>query len=407
MPRSFYIIDGHAHIYRSYFAPFRELTSPTGEPTKATFVFTQMLLNLIEQRRPDYLAVVIDTGDDGTDEGVPVFRKAFFPEYKANRAKRPDDFGPQEKRILDLVRDAGVPIFAKAGFEADDLLATMAEQLKDQDFEVFLVSKDKDLRQVVGPNVKMYDVQADEVIDAAALEARLGYGPAEAVEVQTLIGDATDNVPGIPGVGEKTAAKLIKKYGSADAVLAHVDELTPKMRENFKAHGDRMAMARRLVTLDRHVQFDWSVEACKYAGLNADGLRKHLQELNFTNLLRRTEAGGVLAGGNGGGASAGPASAATAKPAAKAKGKSKSAGDAAGSAAEAAEDNGAGTLFGPPDSDAPPTTGVEADGITPISHLKTSVGLPYEVVDTPEKLAAFVAELRKQKRFAFDTETDA
>src|SRR5688500_11376038 len=102
--KSFYIIDGHAHIYRAYFAPFRDLTSPTGEPTKATFVFTQMLLNLIDQRKPDYLAMVIDSGDE------TVFRKEFFPEYKRNRTAPPDDFRPQEQRILQIVRDAGVPI---------------------------------------------------------------------------------------------------------------------------------------------------------------------------------------------------------------------------------------------------------------------------------------------------------
>ncbi|HLL91196.1 MAG TPA: hypothetical protein VK324_18000, partial [Tepidisphaeraceae bacterium] len=148
MRKSFYIIDGHAQIYRAYFAPFRDLTSPTGEPTKGTFVFTQWLLNLIDLRKPDYLAMVID---EGGDEGV--FRKQIFPEYKANRAARPDDFGPQEARILQIVKDAGIPIFGKPGFEADDLLATMAAKLCQLDFETFLVSKDKDLRQVVGPCV--------------------------------------------------------------------------------------------------------------------------------------------------------------------------------------------------------------------------------------------------------------
>ena len=108
--KSFYIIDGHAHIYRAYFAPFRDLQSASGEPTKATYVFTQMLLNLVQQRKPDYLAMVIDTGDES------VFRKEFYPEYKTNRQAPPDDFAPQEKRILDIVRDAGVPIFAKPGF---------------------------------------------------------------------------------------------------------------------------------------------------------------------------------------------------------------------------------------------------------------------------------------------------
>ena len=230
MPKSktFYIIDGHAQIFRAFFAPFRELTSPTGEPTKATFVFTQMLLNLIEQRNPDYLCMVIDSGDE------TVFRREFYPEYKANRVAPPAEFEPQEERILQIVRDAGIPIFVKPGFEADDLIATMARRLCDQDFEIFMVSKDKDLRQMLTPCTHMYDVQTDEMIDEAKMAEKYGYTPAEAIEVQTLMGDNTDNVPGIPGVGEKTAVKLIKKYGAADEVLKHLDELTPKMRENFE-----------------------------------------------------------------------------------------------------------------------------------------------------------------------------
>src|SRR3954453_3609444 len=137
--KSFYIIDGHAQIYRAYFAPFRDLSSPTGEPTKATFVFTQMLLNLVQQRKPDYLAMVIDTGDAST------FRKEIYPEYKSNRKDAPSDFLPQEQRIFRIVRDAGVPIFGKVGFEADDLIATIAKRLCDEDYEIFVVSKDKDL----------------------------------------------------------------------------------------------------------------------------------------------------------------------------------------------------------------------------------------------------------------------
>src|SRR5215469_11303340 len=179
MAKSFYVIDGHAHIYRAYFAPFRDLTSPAGEPTKATFVFTQMLLNLISQRQPDYLCMVIDSGDES------VFRKEIFSDYKANRKERPDDFGPQEERILQIVRDVGVPIFAKPGYEADDLIATIAKELCDQDFEIFVVSKDKDLRQIVNGCTKMYDVQSDKVIDLAVMEQELGYTPAEAIEIQT------------------------------------------------------------------------------------------------------------------------------------------------------------------------------------------------------------------------------
>src|SRR5688500_882230 len=210
--KRFYIIDGHAQIYRAYFAPFRDLTAPNGEPTKATYVFTQMLFNLIEQRRPDYLAMVID-GEAPGEEPAPVFRQTIYSDYKATRKAPPDDFFPQEARILQIVRDAGIPIFAKAGFEADDVIATMARRLCDRGFETFMVTKDKDLRQAINDCTKMYDVQTDEVWDAKKIEEKCGYTPAEAVEVQTLVGDAIDNVPGIPGVGEKTAAKLIKKYG--------------------------------------------------------------------------------------------------------------------------------------------------------------------------------------------------
>src|SRR3954464_7305371 len=178
--KSFYIIDGHAHIYRAYFAPFRDLISASGEPTKATFVFTQRLLNLIDQRKPDYLAMVIDAGDE------TVFRKEIYPEYKANRKSRPDDFHPQEQRILSLVRDVGIPIFVKRGYEADDLIATMARRLCGQDYDVYMVSSDKDLRQVVNDCTKMYDAYTNEVIDAARLEEKYGFHPRPAPHNQHL-----------------------------------------------------------------------------------------------------------------------------------------------------------------------------------------------------------------------------
>jgi DNA polymerase-1 len=347
MAKSFYIIDGHAHIYRAYFAPFRDLTSPSGEPTKATYVFTQMLLNLIDQRKPDYLAMVIDSGDE------TVFRKAIYPEYKSNRKSRPDDFLPQEERILRLVRDAGVPIFAKPGFEADDLIATMARRLDNSGYETFLVSKDKDLRQIIGACTKMYDVQGDEIIDLDVMQQKWGYTPAEAIEIQTLMGDTIDNVPGIPGVGEKTALKLVKQFGSADAVLQHLVELTPKMRENFQTYADRLPIARQLVTLKDDVEFEFAPEVCQFRGLNLDGLRPHLADLGFENLLKRL----------------GPAP----KPARR-------------------EEPNLFTQGAPAAADSSVATGADCH---------------YELIQTSEQLEAFLAKLRKQRRFAFDTETDA
>ena len=362
MPKTFYVIDGHAHIYRAYFAPFRELNSPTGEPTKATFVFTQMLMNLVEQRRPDYLCMVIDSGDE------TVFRKDIFPEYKANRKERPDDFLPQEQRILQIVRDAGVPIFAKPGYEADDLIATIARRLCDQDYEIFVVSKDKDLRQIVNDCTKMYDVQKDEVIDAARMEEEVGYTPLEAVEIQTLTGDAIDNVPGIPGVGEKTAAKLVKKYGSADAVLQHLDELTPKMRENFEKFAERLPIARQLVTLKDDVEFDFDPEACRFVGLDQHALRSHAQALGFTSLLKRL----------GGDYDAPPAKAQRAT---------------APSPLGRFDEN----LFGSAPREGEPPT---------LAEPATGAGCRYQLVQTEDQFRRFMTELKKQKRFAFDTETN-
>jgi DNA polymerase I len=368
--KTFYIIDGHAQIFRAYFAPFRDLTGPNGEPTKATYVFTQMLFNLIEQRKPDYLAMVIDGAAEGEEE-APVFRQTIYPEYKATRKAPPDDFHPQEARILQIVRDAGVPIFAKAGFEADDLIATMAKRLCDRGFETFMVSKDKDLRQVVNDCTKMYDPQTDEVWDAKRIEEKCGFGPTEAVEVQSLIGDSIDNVPGIPGVGEKTAAKLIKKYGTAEAVLRHLDELTPKMRENFEKYGDRIPIARKLVTLRDDLDMEFDAETCKFVGLNPDGLRPHLTALGFQNLLKRLPSDAPRH--------------ATPLGLPPVGGKDKRFDE---------------HLFA--GAGAPPEQAVELE-----PGIASGADCKYELVQTREQFDAFLAELKKQKRFAFDTETDS
>jgi len=368
MPKSFYIIDGHAQIFRAYYAPFRELTSPAGEPTKATFVFTQWLLNLIANRKPDYLAMAIDTGT------AHVFRTKLFPEYKANRTAAPDDLAPQEQRIVRIVRDVGIPVYAHTGFEADDLIATMVRHLCDQDYEVFIVSKDKDLRQLLSPCIKMYDMQTGDVIDMAKMEEICGYSAREAIEVQTLTGDSTDNVPGIPGVGEKTAARLIKKYGSADAVLHHLDDLTPKLRENFEKNAHILALSRQLVTLRSDVDMGgFTPECCVFAGLNADALRPHLNELGFTTLLKRLDTF--------------PAK------------------------------TGTGTVFSAPDS----TSATEPR--SPLAFADSLFGLPspdpvpaapsnstdcnYCLINTPDAFVRFLKDIKSQRIFAFDTETDA
>ena len=429
MRKTFYIIDGHAQIYRSYFAPFRDLTSPTGEPTKATFVFLQMLMNLIAKRKPDYLCMAIDSGDE------TVFRKAIFPEYKANRVSPPDDFRPQEQRILEIVREVGVPIFAKGGFEADDLIATFAKRLCGGGFEVIIVSKDKDLRQILNDCTHLYDVQGDELIDAKALEEKCGYTPAEAVEIQTLIGDSTDNVPGIPGVGEKTAVKLVKKYGSADAVLEHLSDLTPKLRENFEKFGDRLPMARQLVTLKDDVEIDFDPESCRFQGLRNDVLRQYVKTLGFTSLLSRLPSEPRIDLLTGAPVVARPPKAISTTPTDAAP--LRSAGPALASVSGSLWPDAPSQPFThqAPEADGAPLSAPEAntgaakplvfqEGLFSESSgtqdadssnvlraaaedgFATCAGCTYTLINTDEQFEIFLADLQRQKRFAFDTETD-
>lgn len=353
MPASFYIIDGHAQIYRAFYAPFRELTSPSGEPTKATFVFAQNLLNLIEQRRPDYLAMAVDCGDE------EVFRRSICPAYKANRPPRPPDFNVQEDRILRMVRDAGLPILRVPGFEADDIIATICRRLAGSGLEVVIVSRDKDLRQLLRPGVRMYDPQSEQFIEAADIERQWGFPPDRAVEVQTLCGDPTDNVPGIPGVGEITAVKLIRQYGSAEGVLAHADELTPKLRESVRKSAGGLDTTRRLVTLRDDVPLPPEVESFAFRGLNDAALRRHFEELGFTSLLRRLD----------------NASAPTAAP--------------------------------PPRKPQRFPRSLFDAGEPPAEEpaLQTSADCDYRLVDDETKLDELVAGLRRRPVFAFDTET--
>lgn len=392
---TFYLIDGHAQIYRAYFAPFRDLTGPDGGPVKAVFVFAQMLLGLVAGQKPDYLAMVIDSaGDEG------LHRTALYPEYKANRTQRPDDFDPQEQRILKLVKDAGVPIYHLPGWEADDVLATLARRLEAQGFDVVLVSKDKDLRQLLSAKVKMYDVQGDRFTTPETLVAEMGFTPEQAVEIQCLMGDSTDNVPGIRGVAEKTALKLLTKFGSAQAVVDRAEEIEqPKLRESAKAFKDQLPITRQLVTLATDLEIpEFDREKCKFEGLNTVALQGHFRELGFGSLQRRLEELSPRTGGVGGGGEK--------KVVVKAKVK----------ASGGEGDLFSGGLFGhDPAMGAGEETGAGAGGsvegeqalaVDTGPTLENSVGLDYRLVNTPELFEAFLGELRQQKRFAFDSETD-
>jgi len=278
--KTLYLIDGHAQIYRCYYGPFGNLTAPGGEPTKATYGFVQMLLSLIKNKKPDYLAMTLDSGE------AEVFRVQISADYKAHRAPMPEDLPQQIKRIVQILTEAGIPILILPGYEADDIIATYVERLKDIDVRIFMVSKDKDLDQLLSDKVCMYDAGKDTEFGPAELMAEKGYPPEKAVDVQSLSGDSVDNVEGIPGVGPKTAAKLIMKYGSAEEAIRHADEQTPKLRENLIQYGDRVKTTRQLVTLHRSVPIEVDLEKLTFRGLRRErvgfGIRGH--HLYYTNV---------------------------------------------------------------------------------------------------------------------------
>jgi DNA polymerase-1 len=278
MSRSLYLIDGHAQIYRAYYAPFGQLTAPGGEPTRATHVFCQMLLNLLRQRRPDYLAMVMDVSDK------TVFRTEIDPNYKANREPPPEDLPVQADRIVSILEAAGVPILRKEGFEADDILATLTARLDDPQLHIYLVSKDKDLEQLLSQRVSLYDPGKDEIITPERVVESKGWRPEQAVEAQILTGDSVDNVPGVQGIGPKTAAKLLEKYGTAKSVIEHADELTPKQRENVLAFAPRLEITRKLVTLRDDVPIDFELESAAPARFDWPAVDPIFEQLGFRRL---------------------------------------------------------------------------------------------------------------------------
>jgi len=287
MPQTLYIIDGHWQIYRAYYAPFGELSSPTGEPTRATYVFCSMLLRLIADHRPGYLAMAVD----GPAEKL--HRRELYPQYKITRKPAPEDFQPQVRRIVQIVEAMGIPILQAEGFEADDVMATAVEKFASPEIRVMLVSRDKDLEQLIGEYAVLYDPMKDRMLDAAAILEDKGYPPEKVVEVQSLMGDSIDNIPGTPGIGPKTAASLIGRYGSAEAVLAHAEELKPKLRENLLKNAENIALARRLVTLERHAPAELDLEKMRFSGIRGEAIRPIFAELGFNRLLGQLDALGV------------------------------------------------------------------------------------------------------------------
>ena len=280
--KTLYVIDGHAQIFRAYHAIRGGMSSPvTGEPTNATFGFVGMLLKVFREYQPDYLAIVIDVSGD-----TRTFRSELDPQYKATRDAPPEDLAPQTDRIVQIASLMGIPVLGVEGVEADDVIASIVAQLEHRDdLDIRLVSKDKDLQQLLAEHVAMVDVHKDTTIDLDALQEDRGIRPQQVVDVLALMGDNIDNIPGVKNVGPKTAAKWIAQYGSIEALLEHIDELTTKQQENLEAAKDRLELNRQLVTLRRDVGLDFDLETAAVKPLDIAALEPVFKQLGFTRHL--------------------------------------------------------------------------------------------------------------------------
>ena len=352
MPAILYLIDGHALAYRMYFAltgggSNHSWQNSKGEPTAGTYGFARELIRVIEQEKPEYLAVAFDTGK--------TFRHEIFSEYKATRAKMPEELRTQIERIREMVDIFNLPRLEMEGFEADDVLGSVAKQATEQGLGVKIITGDRDLLQLVNKRTAVYVAGDDKtyVTDQDVSNSKFGVPPNQVVDYKAIVGDKSDNIPGVPGVGEKTALRLLKKYHSLDEIYSHLDEIETRWRTKLEAGKESAYMSRDLATIRLDVSVTLDLEHARADQFDSAALSAFFTELEFRTLIKKLA-------------------------------------DITGQSSAKASD-GQMSLF---ENQAPI-----------ISAPKPGVDIDVQIVDTPAKLESLVADLNKAKIISFDTET--
>ncbi len=342
------LIDGHALAYRAYFGMPATFTTKAGEPTHAVYGFLNMLLAVWHEYQPDYFMVTFDTGD--------TFRHKMYADYKATREKMPDDLRSQMKRIEQLVRAFNMPIFTKENYEADDLLGTLARQAAAQGIEALIVTGDRDAFQLVAPNIKVIisgkKFSERELYDESQVQERYGVTPTQLIELKGLVGDSSDNIPGVRGIGEKTGAKLIQQYGTLENIYEHLAELSENIKEKLETDRDKAFLSRKLGHIITDVpDVELNVQAGRTMDFDWVEVAKLFVELEFTTIFNRIPGAPV------------------------------------------------GKL---PQDVVKESVVTEQLDFPPVSKPMTAI-----TVDTPTKLAELVSKLQQSQRLAVDVETDS
>ncbi|MCI0531571.1 MAG: DNA polymerase I [candidate division Zixibacteria bacterium] len=285
-----YLIDGSALAYRSYFAFIRNpLINSKGINTSAVFGFAQSLLIILNDFQPVYLAVVFDTK-------APTFRHGLYSEYKSTRSKMPDDMVSQLPYISQVLKEMKLPVLEKEGFEADDLMGALAYKFRDQGLDVVLVTGDKDFMQLVGKGVTILNPhragQEMEWIDSERVKEKFGVPPEKIVDTLALMGDQSDNIPGVPGVGEKTALQLMQKFDSLEEILSHPEKIEQKkLREKITFHADQARLSKKLATIDTAAPVELDLKQYRFSRNFDSGLKELFKELELNTLLQQVSGG--------------------------------------------------------------------------------------------------------------------
>ncbi|HBR50927.1 MAG TPA: DNA polymerase I, partial [Nitrospira sp.] len=274
-----YLIDGSAYIYRAFFA-LPALNNSKGLQTNAVYGFMTTLLKIIREHRPDGLVVAFD-------EKGPTLRHEEFKEYKAQRPPMPDGMKAQIPYIHRVVEALNIPAVKQVGYEADDLIGTLARQAEQAGHDVVIVTGDKDMLQLITPHVRIYDPVKDKWSGDAECIAKFGVEPGRVVEIMGLMGDSSDNIPGVKGIGEKTAMKLISQFGSIDELLRRLDEVTPtRIKTLLTDQADNARLSRKLATIDTQSPVEFHPESYRIKPPHDEQLAELLRELEFTSLLK-------------------------------------------------------------------------------------------------------------------------
>ncbi len=274
-----YLIDGNAYYYRAFYA-IRGLSSSDGMPTNAIFGFTNMIIKIMREKRPDYFAIVFDSPG-------PTHRHEMYEEYKAHRPGMPDDLKSQIPHIKEIIDAFRIKTIEMPGYEADDLLGTLAKNAEKEKLDVYIVTGDKDMCQSVSPRVRLYDSMKEKITEEKDVIERFGVGPSQFPEIIALMGDASDNIPGVPGIGAKTAVKLLKEFGTLETLIRNQDQIkNARTRQAIADNIENIKLSLELATIHSDIPLDISTGDMKVVEPDWEKLRDHFRQFNFNRLIR-------------------------------------------------------------------------------------------------------------------------